>query len=225
MLRHLGISLERRRSWCVSTDPQFSAKAVDVVGLYLAPPCHAVVLTVDAKPGMQALVPSQGCLRLPNARAMTGFARDFKRHDFNTLLAALETATGRVMGGHFRRKRRDEFVDFLDRLVVAYPAPTLHLILDNLSTRLPGPQHPCADAILRSIFTSPRPTPSWLNQIAVGLSILTPPSPARREFHQRRPTHQSHRLLHRRLQRPRRSLQLDQGSRRTKNHQQVITLT
>jgi transposase len=70
VLRQRRISLERRHSWCISTDPQFAAKAADVVGLYLNPPEHAVVICVDEKPNIQALERAQGCLRLPNGQAM-----------------------------------------------------------------------------------------------------------------------------------------------------------
>jgi transposase len=65
VLRHRGISLQRRRSWCVSTDPEFDRKAADIVALYLAPPVHAVVICVDEKPHIQALERAQGWLRLP----------------------------------------------------------------------------------------------------------------------------------------------------------------
>ncbi len=75
VLRQLGISLKRRRSWCVSTDPQFSEKAADVVGLYLAAPENAVVLSFDEKPCIQALERAQGWLKMPDGRALTGFAR------------------------------------------------------------------------------------------------------------------------------------------------------
>jgi transposase len=72
-LRALGISLQRRRSWCISTDPEFAAKSADVVALYLAPPENAVVLCVDEKPHIQALERAQGWLQLPDGRALTGF--------------------------------------------------------------------------------------------------------------------------------------------------------
>jgi len=73
VLRSYGIHLQRRRSWCVSTDPEFSAKAADIVGLYLDPPENAVVLCVDEKPSIQALERAQGYLRLPNGRALMGW--------------------------------------------------------------------------------------------------------------------------------------------------------
>ena len=75
-LRHLGISLQRRRSWCVSTDPQFSQKAADVIGLYLSPPDNGVVLSVDEKPCIQALERAQGWLRMPDGRSPTGFTQE-----------------------------------------------------------------------------------------------------------------------------------------------------
>ena len=74
VLRRHGISLARRRSWCISTDPQFAAKAADIVGLYLDPPENTVVLAVDEKPSIQALERAQGWLKLPNGRALTGFS-------------------------------------------------------------------------------------------------------------------------------------------------------
>jgi transposase len=172
-LRLLGISLERRRSWCVSTDPQFAAKAADIVGLYLAPPCNAVVLSIDEKPCIQALERAQGWLRLPNGRALTGFAHEYKRHGTTTLFAALETATGRVYGGHYRRKRRNEFLDFLDALVAAHPDKPLHLILDNLSTHLLAPEHPWRRRHPQVHFHFTPTHASWLNQIEVWFSILS----------------------------------------------------
>ncbi len=94
VLRRHGISLARRRSWCVSTDPQFAAQAVDIVGLYLDPPENAVVLAVDEKPHLQALERAQGWLKLPNGRALTGFHHEYERHGIPTLFAALQIATG-----------------------------------------------------------------------------------------------------------------------------------
>ncbi len=71
ILRRHDICLERRRSWCISTDPEFGPKAADVVGLYLNPPENALVLAVDEKPSIQALERAQGYLRLPDARPST----------------------------------------------------------------------------------------------------------------------------------------------------------
>jgi len=91
-LRNHGIQLQRRRSWCISTDPQFAEKAADVVGLYLDPPENALVLCIDEKAHIQALERAQGYLKLPNGRALTGFSHEYKRHGTTTLFAALETA-------------------------------------------------------------------------------------------------------------------------------------
>ena len=117
VLRKHGISLERRHSWCVSTDPCFAQKAADVVGLYLNPPEHALVLSVDEKPHIQALERAQGWLKLPNGKALTGFQHDYKRHGTTTLFAALEVATGLVKGDHYKRRRRAEFLDFMNGIV------------------------------------------------------------------------------------------------------------
>jgi transposase len=72
-LRRHDISLQRRRSWCISTDPEFARKAADIVGLYLHPPENAVVLSVDEKPHIQALERARDWLRLPDGKALTGF--------------------------------------------------------------------------------------------------------------------------------------------------------
>ena len=76
VLRRHEISLARRRSWCISTDPCFAQKAADIVGLYLQPPQNAVVLSVDEKPHIQALERAQGWLKLPNGKALTGFSHE-----------------------------------------------------------------------------------------------------------------------------------------------------
>jgi len=75
-LRAHKIDLSKRKSWCVSNDPDFAAKAAEIVGLYMAPPDNAVVLAVDEKPSIQALERAQGYLKLPNGRALTGQSHD-----------------------------------------------------------------------------------------------------------------------------------------------------
>ena len=172
VLRQLGISLKRRRSWCISTDPQFTEKAADVVGLYLAAPEHAVVLSFDEKPCIQALERAQGWLKMPDGRALTGFAHEYKRHGTSTLFAALNVATGQVIGGHFKRKRRVEFLEFMDRLVAQYPDQELHVILDNLSThRVEHDPWTQAHPNVHFHFT---PThASWLNQVERFFALIT----------------------------------------------------
>lgn len=171
VLRQHGISLERRRSWCVSTDPCFAQKAADVVGLYLNPPENAMVLSVDEKPHIQALERAQGWLKLPNGKALTGFSHDYKRHGTTTLFAALEVATGLVKGGHFKRRRRVEFLGFMNGLVLEYPGQELHVILDNLNTHKPKSDRWLARH--KNVHFHFTPThASWLNQVEIWFSIL-----------------------------------------------------
>ncbi len=172
VLRRHGIHLRRRRSWCVSTDPEFAAKAADIVGLYLDPPENAVVLAVDEKPHIQALERAQGYLKLPNGRALRGFAHDYTRHGTTTLFAALDVVSGEVKAGHYRRRRRVEFLDFMNRLIADYPDQEIHVILDNLNTHKPKRDHWLARH--RNVHFHFTPThASWLNQIECWFSILS----------------------------------------------------
>src|SRR3981189_1250971 len=124
-LRSHKIDLAARKSWCESNDPNFTAKAADVVGLYIAPPEKAIVLCVDEKPSIQALERAQGYLKLPNGRALTGQSHDYKRHGTTTLFAALEVATGKVVATHSKRRRRVEFLGFMNEVVTAFPGRQL----------------------------------------------------------------------------------------------------
>lgn len=173
VLRRRGISLQRRRSFCVSTDPEFVPKAAAIVGLYLAPPENAVVLCVDEKPSIQALERAQGWLKLPDGRALTGFSHEYKRHGTTTLFAALDIVTGLVKGGHYQRRRRREFLDFMNELIADYDDDTeIHVILDNLNTHKPKDdrwlrRHP-------NVHLHFTPThASWLNQVEIWFSILS----------------------------------------------------
>jgi hypothetical protein len=94
----------RAQVLCESDDPEFVAKAADVVGLYLAPPENAVVICVDEKPSIQALERAQGYLKLPNGRTLTGHSQDYKRYGTTTLFAAFEVATGKVTAAHKKRR-------------------------------------------------------------------------------------------------------------------------
>jgi transposase len=173
VLQRQRISLRRRRSWCLSTDPEFAAKAADIVGLYLDPPENAVVLCVDEKPSIQALERAQGWLRLPDGRSLTGFAHEYKRHGTTTLFAALEVATGQVQTAHYRRRRRREFLDFMNEVVAAHPDPEreIHVVLDNLNTH--KPRHDRWLARHKNVHFHFTPThASWLNQVEVWFSIL-----------------------------------------------------
>lgn len=172
VLRRHGIQLQRRRSWCISTDPEFAAKAADIVGLYLNPPENAVVLCVDEKPHIQALERAQGYLRLPTGKAVRGVSHEYKRHGTTTLFAALDWLSGTVLGKHMTRRRRREFLAFMNEVVAAHPDQELHVILDNLSTH--KPKHDRWLAMHPNVRFHFTPThASWLNQIEVWFSILS----------------------------------------------------
>ena len=171
VLRKHGISLERRRSWCISTDPCFAQKAADVVGLYLNPPENAMVLSIDEKPHIQALERAQGWPKLPNGKTLTGFQHDYKRHGTTTLFAALEVATGMVKGNHYKRRRRVEFLDFMNGIVREHPGREIHVILDNLNTHKPKRDRWLARH--KNVHFHFTPThASWLNQVEIWFSIL-----------------------------------------------------
>jgi transposase len=172
VLRKHGIQLQRRRSWCVSTDPEFARKAADIVGLYLDPPLGAAVLCVDEKPAIQVLERAQGWLRLPSGEALKGFSHEYKRHGTTTLFAALEVLSGEVCAAHYLRRRRREFLDFMNGLVAAYPNLDLHVIVDNLNTH--KPRHDRWLARHSNVHFHYTPThASWLNQIECWFSILS----------------------------------------------------
>jgi len=181
-LRAQKIDLSGRKSWCESNDPEFVAKAAEIVGLYMAPPDNAVMLSVDEKPSIQALERAQGYLKLSNGRAMTGQSHDYKRHGTTTLFAALEVATGKVTGRHYKRRRRVEFLDFMNRVVADYPEREIHVILDNLSTH--KPKRDLWLARHRNVHFHYTPThTSWLNQIEIWFSILSGKSLDGASFH------------------------------------------
>jgi transposase len=171
VLRNRGIQLQRRRSWCISTDPEFAQKAADVVGLYLDPPENALVLSVDEKPHIQALERAQGYLRLPNGKAVRGFSHEYKRHGTSTLFAALEIATGEVIAGHYQRRKRVQFLDFMNRVVSSHPDREIHVIIDNLSTH--KPKRDLWLARHKNVHFHFIPThASWLNQVEIWFSLL-----------------------------------------------------
>jgi len=172
VLRGHHISLQRRRSWCISTDPEFARKAADVVALYLDPPDHAVVLSVDEKAHIQALERAQGWLRLPSGQALTGFQHAYKRHGNSTLLAALAVATGQVKAGHFQRRRRRDFLAFMNEVVASWPQRELHVMVDNLNIH--KPKHDRWLARHPNVHFHFVPThASWLNQVEIWFSLLS----------------------------------------------------
>ena len=102
---------------CVSTDPEFSTKAADIVGLYLNPPEKALVISVDEKPSMQALERATGYVETDNGTIVRGFKSTYKRHGTLNLFAALEVETGAMHTQITRQKRRLEFLDLMDHLM------------------------------------------------------------------------------------------------------------
>jgi hypothetical protein len=171
IFRAYGISVARRHSWCISTDPEFAQKAAAIVGLYLDPPDNAIVFSVDEKPAIQALERAQGWLKLPNRKAITGFNHEYKRPGTTTLFAALEVATGLVKTGHYKRRRRREFLVFMNSVVASYPDQEIPVILDNLRT--PKPKYDGWLQRHKNVYFHYTPThASWLNQIEVGFGML-----------------------------------------------------
>lgn len=170
-LREQKIDLSARKSWCESNDPEFAAKAAEIVGLYLDPPDKALVLAIDEKPSIQALERAQGYLKMPNGRALTGQSHDYKRHGTTTLFAALDVATGEVKAAHYKRRRRIEFLDFMNRIVATQPGRTIHVVLDNLNTHKKNENWLALHPNVRFHFTPTRA--SWLNQVEIWFSILT----------------------------------------------------
>ena len=186
--RAFSLQPHRQETFKLSKDPLFIDKVRDIVGLYLAPPTKAVVLCVDEKSQIQALDRTQPLLPMvpgvPERRS-----HDYVRHGTTSLFAALDVATGKVIGEIHRRHRAEEFRKFLDTVDRNVPpAFDVHLILDNLSTHK-------TPAIKRWFVRRPRfhlhftPTSaSWINLVERWFGLLT-------ERQLRRGTHRSTREL------------------------------
>jgi transposase len=156
--REAGIQPWRAESFRFSTDPELVAKVVDVVGLYLAPPENAVVLSVDEKSQIQALDRTAPVLAT-QPHVVERRSHDYIRHGTTTLFAALEIATGTVTAALKPRHRHTEFLAFLRQVARAYPGVDLHLVMDNYAAH----KHPTVKAWLaanpRIHVTSPRRMP------------------------------------------------------------------
>jgi transposase len=161
-----GLQPHRTETFKLSTDPYLVEKVRDIVGLYLNPPEHAIVLCVDEKSQVQALDRTQPILPLrpglPEQRT-----NDYERHGTTSLFAALEVATGKVIGECHRRHRHQEFLKFLDLVDSKLPADEreVHMVLDNYGTHK-------APKVIRWFARHPRyrlhftPTSgSWVNQV------------------------------------------------------------
>jgi len=174
VLRKEGVCLARRRSWCVSTDPEFVAKAADIVGLYLNPPENAMVLSIDEKPSIQALERATGYVYASDGKIVRGLKSTYKRHGTLNLFAALEVATGAIHTQTTTRKRRVEFLAFMDQLLAdlpVLPGRELHVILDNYCIHKRNGEWLAAHPTVTFHFT---PTSaSWLNQVEIWFGILS----------------------------------------------------
>ena len=171
--RAFGLQPHRLETFKLSTDPDFVAKVRDVVGLYVSPPEHALVLCVDEKSQIQALDRSQPMLPMRLGQAARR-SHDYKRHGTTSLFAALDVATGKVIGQCFPRHRASEFRKFLDEIEANVPKDLdVHLIMDNYATH--------KTPLIRAWFAKrPRwhvhltPTSSsWLNQVERFFGQLT----------------------------------------------------
>jgi len=163
--RRAGLQPHRFERYMESDDPDFELKAADVIGLYVNPPDHAAVFAVDEKTAIQALDRLDPMLPLSPGRAERhGF--EYVRHGTLSLLAALDTQSGEVLGQTVRRHTSAAFVEFLSDIVTSQPAGReIHVIADNLSTHK-------TQAVRTFLLANPTvhlhftPTySSWLNQI------------------------------------------------------------
>jgi transposase len=171
LLRKESICLSRQRSWCVSTDPEFIPKAADIVGLYLNPPENALVISVDEKPGIQALERATGYVETDNGKIVHGFKSTYKRHGTLNLFAALEVATGAIHTQTTQQKRRLEFLAFMDQVLADLPKDKeIHIILDNYCIHKKNDEWLTAHPNVYFHFT---PTSaSWLNQVEIWFGIF-----------------------------------------------------
>jgi transposase len=128
--------------------------------------------TVDEKPSIQALERAQGYLRLPDGKAVNGFSHCYTRHGTTTLFAVLEVTTGPVKTAHYQRRRRREFLDFMNEIVSANPGCEIHVVLDNLNTHKPKENRwPKHDSQVHFHFIPAYS--SWLNQVECWFRILS----------------------------------------------------
>jgi len=171
--RAFGLKPHRTEGFQLSSDPLLIDKVRDIVGLYLEPPHHALVLCVDEKSQIQALSRTQPVLPM-RVGQLERRTHDYKRHGVTSLFAALDVATGNVLGKCYRRHRSIEFLDFLNKIDAAVPAALdIHLVLDNYGT------HKTA-LVRRWLQKRPRyhlhftPThASWLNQVERWFALLS----------------------------------------------------
>src|ERR1700676_766448 len=163
--RARGLQPHRLRQFKLSTDPQFVAKLRDVVGLYVDPPAHAIVLSGDEKSQIQALDRTQPGLPLKKGRLGT-MTHDYKRHGTTTLFAALNVLDGTVIGRNMQRHRHQEFIRFLNAVEAEVPASkAVHVILDNYAAHKHPKVRQWLDRHERFTFHFTPTSASWLNAV------------------------------------------------------------
>jgi hypothetical protein len=160
-----GLQPHRYRQFKLSNDPKFVAKLRDVVGLYVDPPAHAIVLSVDEKSQIQALDRTQPGLPMKKGRAGT-MTHDYKRHGTTTLFAALNVLDGTVIGRNMQRHRHQELIRFLNTIEAEAPAgKMIHVILDNYAAHKHPKVRAWLDRHLRFVFHFTPTSCSWLNAV------------------------------------------------------------
>jgi len=186
--RAFGLQPHRQETFKLSTDPLFVEKTRDIVGLYIDPPLKAMVLCVDEKSQIQALDRTQPILPLAPGVAERR-THDYERHGTTTLFAALDIATGRVIGELHRRHRSSEFLKFLRTIEASVPTDLdIHLVMDNYGThKTPTIRKWFARHPRFQVHFTPT-SASWLNQVERWFATLT-------EKQIRRGTHRSTREL------------------------------
>ena len=173
----------RIRTFKRSNDPAFAEKVEDIVGLYMDPPSHAVVLSIDEKSQIQALDRTQPGLPMKPGKCAT-MTHDYKRNGTTTLFAALSVLDGTVIGRNMQRHRHQEFIRFLGTIERQVPAgKIIHVILDNYAAH----KHPKVRAWLarhpRWVFHFTPTSASWLNAVEGFFSVLTRRRLKRGTFH------------------------------------------
>ena len=168
-----GLQPHRVRAFKISNDPKFADKLKDVVGLYVDPPAHAVVLSIDEKSQIQALDRTQPGLPMKKGRCAT-MTHDYKRNGTTTLFAALDVLEGKVIGRCMQRHRHQEFIRFLNAVEREVPAgKAVHVVLDNYATH----KHPKVTAWLkrhqRFTFHFTPTSCSWANAVEGLFAKLT----------------------------------------------------
>ena len=171
--RAFGLKPHRTESFQLSMDPLLIDKVRDIVGLYLDPPHHALVLCVDEKSQIQALSRTQPVLPM-RAGQQERRTHDSKRHGVTSLFAALDIATGSVLGKCYRRHRSVEFLDFLKKIDSAVPVDLdIHLVLDNYGTHKTALVRQWLRKRTRYHLHFTPTHASWLNQVERWFALLT----------------------------------------------------